>query len=57
MGVERQVFEFGAYRSDFCLWGRMKNEVYKEKLNKIIKTINIHKRNNTKTVNTSTYRV
>ena len=27
------MFEFGAYRSDFCLWGRMKNEVYKEKLN------------------------
>ena len=28
-----QLFEFSAYRSDFCLWGRMKSEVYKEKVN------------------------
>jgi len=27
------VFEVGAYRSDFCLWGWMKSEVYKEKVN------------------------
>ena len=27
------MFEFGAYRSDFCLWGWMKSEVYKEKVN------------------------
>jgi len=33
MGVKIQVFEFGAYRSDFCLWGWMQNEVYKEKGN------------------------
>jgi len=33
MGVKIQMFEVGAYRSDFCLWGRMKSEVYKEKLN------------------------
>jgi len=33
MGVEIQLFEVGAYRSDFCLWGRMKSEVYKEKVN------------------------
>jgi len=25
--------EVGAYRSDFCLWGWMKSEVYKEKVN------------------------
>jgi len=25
--------EFGAFRSDFCLWGWMKSEVYKEKVN------------------------
>ena len=24
------LFEVGAYRSDFCLWGWMKSEVYKE---------------------------
>jgi len=35
MGVEIQLFEVGAYRSDFCLWGRMKSEVYKEKVNTI----------------------
>jgi len=33
MGVEIQLFEFGEYRSDFCLWGWMKSEVYKEKVN------------------------
>jgi len=33
MGVKIQLFEFGAYRSDFCLWGWMKSEVYKEKEN------------------------
>ena len=27
------MFEFGAYRSDFCLWGWMKSEVCKEKVN------------------------
>jgi hypothetical protein len=34
MGVEIQLFEGGAYRSDFCLWGWMKSEVYKEKVNR-----------------------
>ena len=33
MGVEMQLFEFGRYRLDFCLWGWMKSEVYKEKVN------------------------
>jgi hypothetical protein len=33
MDVKIQLFEVGAYRSDFCLWGWMKYEVYKEKLN------------------------
>jgi len=33
MGVEIQFFEVGAYRSEFCLWGWMKSEVYKEKVN------------------------
>jgi hypothetical protein len=33
MGVEIQLFEVGAYRSDFCLWGWMNSEVYKEKVN------------------------
>ena len=33
MGVKMQLFEVGAYRSDFCLWGWMKSEVYKEKVN------------------------
>jgi hypothetical protein len=33
MGVEIQLLEVGAYRSDFCLWGWMKSEVYKEKVN------------------------
>jgi len=31
--VEIQLFEVGAYRSDFCLWGWMKSEVYKEQVN------------------------
>jgi len=33
MGVKIQLLEVGAYRSDFCLWGWMKSEVYKEKIN------------------------
>jgi len=33
MGVKIQLFEFDAYRSDFCLWGWMESEVYKEKVN------------------------
>jgi hypothetical protein len=33
MVVKIQLFEVGAYRSDFCLWGWMKSEVYKEKVN------------------------
>jgi len=33
MGVKIQLFDVGAYRSDFCLWGWMKSEVYKEKVN------------------------
>jgi len=32
MGVKIQLFEFGEYRSDICLWGWMKSEVYKEKI-------------------------
>ena len=32
MGVKIQLFEVGAYRSEFCLWGRMKSEFYKEKI-------------------------
>jgi len=32
--VEIELFEFGAYRSDFCLWGWIKSEVYKEKVNR-----------------------
>jgi len=32
-GVEVQLFEIGADRSDFCLWGWMKSEVYKEQVN------------------------
>jgi len=28
-----QLFEVGAYRSYFCLWGWMKSEVCKEKVN------------------------
>ena len=33
MGVKIQLFEVGSYRSNFCLWGWMKSEVYKEKVN------------------------
>ena len=33
MGVKIQLFEVGVYRSDSCLWGWMKREVYKEKVN------------------------
>jgi hypothetical protein len=33
MCVEIQLFEVGVYRSDFCLWGWTKSEVYKEKVN------------------------
>ena len=33
MGVKIQLFEVGAYTSDFCLWRWMKSEVYKEKVN------------------------
>jgi len=33
MGVKIQLFEVGANRSDFCLWGWMESEVYKEKVN------------------------
>jgi hypothetical protein len=33
MGVEIQLFEVGAYRSNFCLWGWMKSNVDKEKVN------------------------
>jgi len=33
MGVEIQLFEVGVYRIDFCLWGRMRSEVYKGKVN------------------------
>jgi len=32
MCVKIQLFEVGAYRSDLCLWGWMKSEVYKEKV-------------------------
>jgi len=28
-----QLFEAGRYRLDFCLWGWIKSEVYKEKVN------------------------
>ena len=28
-----QLFEFGGYGSEFCLWGWLKSEVYKEKVN------------------------
>jgi len=33
MGVKIHLFEVGAYGLDFCLWGWMKSEVYKEKVN------------------------
>ena len=32
MCVKIHLFEVGAYRSDFCLWGWIKSEVYKEKV-------------------------
>jgi len=35
VGVKIQLFEVGAYRLDFCLWGWMKSEVYREKVNTI----------------------
>jgi len=31
--VKIQLFEVGAYRSYFCLWGWIKSKVYKEKVN------------------------
>jgi len=31
MGVKIQLFEVGAFRSDFCLWGWMKNK-YKRRI-------------------------
>jgi hypothetical protein len=33
MGVEIQLFEVGISPLDFCLWGWMKSEVYKEEVN------------------------
>ena len=36
MGVKIQLFEVGAYRSDFCLLWWMKNEVYKELVARIM---------------------
>jgi hypothetical protein len=33
MVVEIQLFEVGLTPLEFCLWGWMKSEVYKEKLN------------------------
>ena len=33
MCAKIQLFEVGRYRSDFRLWGCMKSEVYKEKVN------------------------
>jgi len=33
MGVKIQMYEVSAYRSDFCLWGWMESEIYKEKVN------------------------
>jgi len=33
LGVKIQLFEVGEYRLDFCLWGWIKSEVYKEKVN------------------------
>jgi len=33
MDVKIQLFEVGGYRLGFCLWGWMKSEVYKEKVN------------------------
>ena len=39
MGVKIQLFEVGAYRSNFCLWGWMKSEVYKEKVHAIDESV------------------
>jgi len=33
MSVKIQLLEFGLYRLDFCLWGWMKSDVYKGKVN------------------------
>ena len=33
MGVKINLLEVGAYRLDFCLWGWMKSEVYKQNVN------------------------
>ena len=33
MGVKIQLFEVGLTLLDFCLWGWMKSEVYKENVN------------------------
>jgi hypothetical protein len=33
VGVEIQLFEVGLTPLDFCLWGWMKTEVYKEEVN------------------------
>jgi len=33
VGVKIQLFEDGAYRLDFCLWGWMKSEFCNEKVN------------------------
>ena len=33
MSVEKEQFEVGAYVLDFCLYGWMTSEVYKEKVN------------------------
>jgi hypothetical protein len=33
MGVKIELFEVSAYRSDFCMWGWMKIEIYKERVN------------------------
>jgi hypothetical protein len=33
VGVKIQLFDYGAYRSDFLLWVWMKSEVYEEKVN------------------------
>jgi len=33
MFVKIQLFEVGAYSSDFCLWGWMKSYLYKYKVN------------------------
>jgi len=33
MGVKIQLFEVGLSPLDFCLWGWIKSEIYKEKVN------------------------